>query len=427
MSKTFRSIADSDPVFVEVISKTDTSNKGGVLFINKDKQFEFKWKGKSSLPTILAEFTGGYTRFENVATGTFLDSIVAERTVRPNYLLYSTNKKVIEAKAYDRLKITFSNIFVGIKQDIHKHVAVDMTELLKLPTLKHAGMKVTAYIGGTTKYTTLPKSATYQLDQLILEFTGKGRVKLDDIPSIVRNLRQVITLFTKQPCDPIAIEVGLKKDEKLYDYASYEYGTPGRYENTELSISDALELESQGEQFLRAALGSLSKDASMPASQWFSYCESRVNHYYLDTIMSNLLSCAESIFYLLPPSSKATNRGEQYDQMLAFMHEHADEIDKKLLKWLDGKRRDYEEMKPYAEKIGQLMKYCELEIKGSDTFRQYLNQLRNHLMHGTRPNWETVAIHQDGKTVEMRISIGESLRRLELVVQRSLIKWLTTQ
>lgn len=424
MSKTFRSIADSNPVFVEVMSKTDTDDKGGVLYVNKDDRFEFKWKGKSGSPVLSAEFSGGYVRFENMVTGTIFDSLTTERTVHPDYLLYSSNKKLIDAKSYDQLRVTFNNTFIGIKQDIHKHNAVDILKTLNLPALKYAGMKMSAYIGGSVTYTTLPKGANYQMDQLIFEFTGKGRVKIDEVPGIVRNLQQVITLFTKVPCDPIAVEVGLRNDKKYYDHASYEYGVPGRYEKTQLIIPDAIGIE-QGGQLLHAVIGLLSKDPGMSANQWFGYCESRHNNYYLDTIMSNLLSCAESIFYLLPPTLKANGRAEQYDKMLEFMRGHSEKIDKDLLKWLGGKKRDYEEMKPYAEKIAQLMKYCELEVKGSDTFRQYLNQLRNQLMHGTKPNWATVTINKDGQTTDVPISIGEMLRRLEAITQKSLIKWLT--
>lgn len=427
MASTFRETASDEPVFVEVLSAVETADKAGVMFVNKAGHFVFKWAGHAPTSDIVASYTGGYIRFPNFQTGVFLDSLMGQRTVRPHHLVHSSYRDVVEAKRYDRVRITFRNIFTGIKQDIHEQKAVDLYGAVGIEKSLYKGMELAVFIGGSVRYSGMPRTAMYHQDKLNFQFTGKAGLSVEDIGAIADRLRQVITLFTRKPCDPVIIEVGIKQKNGRYNHGTCEYSVPNTYADDNIDLKQAIYVEEDGKDFLSACIAALDNDVSIPAAQWFAYREAREGKYYLDTVMSNLLSCAESVFYLLPDSKGSAKRGEQYDKMLAILAEQpTTEVPKKLMDWLKRGKRDYEDPKAYADKIKTMMEYADFPTEDSEHFRKYLNQLRNELMHGKPRNWNTVIIKNGDEITEVPVSIGEVMHRLDSIVRKALIKWLVT-
>lgn len=117
------------------------------------------------------------------------------------------------------------------------------------------------------------------------------------------------------------------------------------------------------------------KESGMLLSQWYGYCESKKNKHYLDSITSNLLGCAEAMFYLLPSSSRSLAREEEYGKLEKVVSESED-VSLKLAQWVRGRKRDYVESKPYSEKIRKLIKYSNVDVSDVEVFVKYANQLR---------------------------------------------------
>lgn len=185
-----------EPVFAEVISDAKTANKQGVLFVDKAGNFSFKWTGKADKSYIIARCAGGYFRFPN-ASGHFLDSIAGYKTIRPHHVIHSSYASVVETEKYDKLWVTFSNIFVGINQDIHRAKVVDLMEIAGLDKLKYKECDLDVYISGSAKRTEFPRTATYRQDKLIFKFSGNGSIDRGDIVEIAHKLTRAISLFTK--------------------------------------------------------------------------------------------------------------------------------------------------------------------------------------------------------------------------------------
>jgi hypothetical protein len=423
---TVREIATSEPILLEV-ANDDNNNEKGVIYLDQNDKLAFKWGGQSSKHVLYGEFTGGYIAFENFTTGTIFDSIRGQKTVHPDYVLYSTNKEAIELESYEFIRITFKNMFVGMKANIDGQLlkSEKILESAGLKDLKYNDLDVDVWVTGTTVINRYPFKLSHSQD--VVTFQLSGDIRVDDVLHYIKAFKNAITLFTKKPCDPMKVELGIKKDgEDFPKLVNYERSIEWKYSSRAVDYDEGIDVDTTLEQFFKVVGSLLEHKDVLATDQWLGYIESRDSKYYLDTIFSNLLTNAEAAFGMLPPTKNELKRDTDFDNLISLLE--ADEtLNNKLKKWVIGAKKQYAESKPYAEKLTALMKNVGITFERDDIIRAYLNTLRNDLMHGNERNWSTYTVEdKDGKETVYEINVGQVLTQLEKLVQANLIKQLSS-
>ena len=383
-----------------------------MLCLNKERRFEFTWNGSGENGRLVAECNEGFLAFDYIRPTPIFNVSPDQITTHPVEIVFTRHKELAETTTYDRLKIKFENIFTGFNHSPYDPKAVDLLDEVSKDEITVNGMKLEVFIGGSSSDSHFPARAEYVLDTLVVQFTSKGKIELSKVDSIIDMVTKVVALFTSRPADPTGVELGLGSESSLYNYAFLEHSKPYDYSHLSRKNFSGLEVSNDASDFIDCIKGAVSQNSLRELGLWFSYCEADYKKYYLDTIMSNLLSCAESVFYLLPKHDNSKREAE-YDAMLT----QIDSIDikpAKLKKFIRDGKKAYADPIAYETKILELIKYAGLDIAVNDNLAKYANQLRNNLMHGTEPNWDYI-VDKDRKPVTP-VVILEYMRTLNRIV-----------
>lgn len=382
---TLREQLAEKPILIRLLSDIADDNNG-MLCLNEKDNFEFVWNGVGKDGRMLAEFSNGYLAFDYVRPMPFFNVKPDQITTRPYEIVYSTKKAAVEANTFDRLVICYNNFFKDFRHDVHTGKAVDILEHVNKKDLRAKGLNLDIYIGGKMRNSIFPLKAEYKLDTLNIQLTGKGKVALDKVNVLVDNINKVVALFKGMPVDPVIIKLGLESSRfpSEYDYATFEHSKPYMYSKIPIKFTNALPLTEHAAFFADALLGSLKADSTRELALWFSYLEADYKRYYLDTIMSILLSTAESTYYLLPKAD-TTKREQEFDEMLTKIELLG--ISRKLLTHIKRSRHFYTDPITFETKIRGLIKHSGVNVTNEVDLAKYLGQLRNSLMHGVEPRW----------------------------------------
>ncbi len=384
----------------------------GMLCLNEKGHFEFTWNGVGEDGRLVAECNKGYLAFDYVRPTPIMNVKPDQVTTYPVEIVFTNHKELVETTTYDRLKIKFENIFSGFKHNAYDPKAINLLNEIGMSEILIQGMKLEVFIGGSSSGSHFPARAEYVLDTLVVQLTSMGKIELSKVDRIIDSVTKVVALFASRPADPIGVELGIATQEPLYNYAYLEHSKPYTYATMPRRELSGLKVEDHAGDFIKCIKGAIEHGSLRELGLWFSYCEADYKKYYLDIIMSNLLSCAESAFYLLPKHDNS-KRELEYDTMLA----QIDPIDirpAKLKKFIKDGKKAYADPITYETKILELIKYSGLDIGIKNNLAKYANQLRNNLMHGTEPNWDYI-VDKDRKPVTP-IHILEYMRTLNKIV-----------
>jgi hypothetical protein len=419
MANTLREELNTKPILLR-FDATQPKEHNGMLSLNEKQNFEFTWNGVGKDGRFLGEWNGGYVAFDYIRPGPVVHVLPDQIITYPPEIVYGTNKELVSATVYDRLKIKFQNIFTGVKHDIYKLKAIDLLEEINRDPTYVNDLQLEVFIGGSSKGSHFPMRAEYELDTLVIILTGNKLINLAEVDKMVDVVTKVIALYTGTPVDPTGIELGMQPKSSAYNYAYLDHSKPYEYNSLPRKAVAALDAKDHAGNFIDSIVGALKSSNLRELGVWFSYTEADHKKYYLDTIMSILLSCAESVFYLLPERD-TSKREKEFDDMLIKI----DQIEikpPKLKKFISDARSVYIDPVNYQTKILQLIKYAGLNIQEKDDLSRYLNQLRNSLMHGTEPNWDYI-VDKDRKPLK-EVNVIRSMRTLSVIVSSALKKHL---
>lgn len=409
--KTLRDELANKPFLIR-FDRKQPKELNGMLCLNEKRHFEFTWNGSGEDGRLVAEYNEGFLAFDYVRPTPIFNVSPDQITTYPVEIVFTRHKELAETITYDRLKIEFENIFTGFNHNPYDPKVIDLLNQVGKDEFTVNDMKLEVFIGGSSSGSHFPARAGYVLDTLVVQFTGKGKVELSKVDGIIDMVTKVVALFTSRPADPTGVELGLCSDGSLYKYAFLEHSKPYNYSHLSRKTFPGLEVGSYASDFIDCIKGAVSQNSLRELGLWFSYCEADYKKYYLDTIMSNLLSCAESVFYLLPKHDNSKREAE-YSAMLT----QIDSLDikpAKLKKFIRDGKKAYTDPITYETKILELIKYADLDIAIKDNLARYANQLRNNLMHGTEPSWDHI-VDKDRKPVT-HINILEYMRTLNRIV-----------
>lgn len=396
--------------------REEPTELNGMLCLNEKQHFEFTWNGAGEDGRLIAKCNHGYLAFDYVRPTPIFNVKPDQITTHPVEIVFTRHKELVEITTYDRLKIKFENVFSGFKHDTHDPKAINLINEIGMGEVSVEGMELQVFIGGSSSGSHFPARAEYVLDTLVVQFTHKRKIEISRVDGIIDSVTKVVTLFTGKPSDPTGIELGIATKDQIYNYAYLEHSKPYSYASTPRKELSGLKVKDYAGDFIECIKGAVEYDSLRELGLWFSYCEADYKKYYLDTIMSNLLGCAESVFYLLPKQD-SSKRELEYDAMLT----QIDPIDikpAKLKKFIKDGKKAYANPITYETKILELIKYAGLEVAIKDNLAKYANQLRNNLMHGTEPNWDYI-VDKDRKPIT-RIQILEYMRMLNKIVSTAL-------
>lgn len=420
MKHTLKSILTKHPLLIKLEVEA-THSQSAMLSLDDKNRFEITWHGKSKKGRVVSKYKNGYLSFYAAEGIDFAGVVPESTTVHPTAVISAPSRELVEEDTYDSLRISFNNIFYNIQYDHDKMHGIDIMELAGKEAVEINGLKFKVFLGSQSEYTAYPAQVHHQMDDLNFFFEGENRIIFAEVNKYIDAVTKVISLFIGRPIDPKSIEIGKKSDihESIHDYALVEYSKEYEYRDLERDHSYGIET-SEASNLIDAVCGALRLDTNSKLSQWFSFVEADEKKYYLDLIMANLLSCAESIYYLINMPD-TTEREAEFD---VFLKQIADLDIKpaKLKKFIRGAKSAYSDRVTYETKILALMSYSGVEVYDKQKIARYLNQLRNNIMHGTEPNWDAITDKQ-GNPIEP-ISPIQVLFTMKEVVSKSLIKYL---
>jgi|GEM_PF-3678475 len=393
-----------------------------MLSLDENENFEITWHGDHKPGRVIATYDEGFLSF--FTGGMHFAGLTANSTtIHPKAILSAHQRELVASEIFDNLRVSYNNIFTNFHYDHNKLRPIDVLALVnKKPIIIGDGIELTIFIGSQSHLTTFPTSVSHTLDDLNFYFTGKRKIKFSEAHRYIEITTKLIALYLKKPIDPKLIEFGLssKQHEGIYDYAQLEYSGVHEYANLQRDFNYAIDIQQHAESMANALQGAFKIDVQSEINLWYSFTESDYKRHYLDTIMSILLSCAESTYYLLPQLD-ISKREREFDDFLKQIQE-IEITPVKLSRFIRNAKDAYTSPVTYETKILSLIKYADVTIDDKELVAKFLNQLRNNLMHGTKPDW-THIVDKDRKPIKL-IDPLKILEQLKLIVTKSLIKHL---